>query len=94
LSSNTQFHASVLGCTHLMPGLFSSDLEFIINDAQEVIFVDQTLVPIPILNRLAGKLPSVRYLVVLSNGQPMPDHQLDPVLDYEAFLGAESTDFA
>src|SRR6195256_2008909 len=72
--------------------LFPKDLEFVIQDAEDkVLFVDQTL--IPILNQLAGKLPTVKHLVLISNGQPVPEHQLGPMLDYETLLGAEATEY-
>ncbi len=72
--------------------LFPKDLEFVIQDAEDkVLFVDQTL--IPILNQLAGKLPTVKHLVLISNGQPVPDHQLGPMLDYETLLKGESTEY-
>jgi fatty-acyl-CoA synthase len=73
--------------------LFPADLEFIVKDADDqIIFVDQTL--IPILNQLAGKLPSVKHIVNLSNGQPLPEHQLGELLDYETLLAGEKDDFA
>src|SRR5437016_10925031 len=72
--------------------LFPKDLEFIIQDADDqLIFVDQTL--IPILNQLAGKMPSVKQIVNISNGQPLPEHQLGELLDYETLLAAESEQF-
>ena len=73
--------------------LFPKDLEYIVHDADDkVVFVDQTL--IPILNQLAGKIPSVKNIVVIGNGAPMPEHNLGPTLDYEELLAAESDDFA
>jgi fatty-acyl-CoA synthase len=72
--------------------LFPKDLEFVIRDAEDkVIVLDQTL--IPILNQLAGKLPSVKHLVLIGNGQPIPEHQLGPMLDYETLLAAESPEY-
>src|SRR3954466_3498254 len=47
--------------------LFPEQLAFVIEDAEDkVIFVDQSL--LPILNRIAGKLPTVEKIVVLSDG--------------------------
>ena len=72
--------------------LFPKDLEFVVNDAADkVVFVDQTL--IPILNQLVGKMPSVKQIVNISNGQPLPEHQLGELLDYETLLAAESEQF-
>ena len=72
--------------------LFPKDLQFIIEDADDqIIFIDQTL--IPILNQLAGKIPGVKRIVLISNGQPVPEHQLGEMLDYETLLAPESTDY-
>src|SRR3982074_3452656 len=73
--------------------LFPKDLEFVIQDAEDkIIFVDQTL--IPILNQLAGKLPTVKHLVLIGNDQPIPEHQLRPMLDSQRLLKTESTEYA
>jgi len=46
--------------------LFPDQLEFTIADAHDtVLFVDKTL--IPILNQVAGRIPSVRTIVVLND---------------------------
>ncbi len=74
--------------------LFPQHLEFIVNDAEDmVLFVDQTL--LPILKPLAGKIPSVKQIVLMSNGTPLPaDHGLGEMLDYETLLNAESDVYA
>src|SRR5947209_14550491 len=74
--------------------LFPQHLEFIIKDAEDkVLFVDQTL--IPILKPLTGKIPSIKTIVVMGNGTPLPaDHGLGELLDYETLLAAESDDYA
>ncbi|HET8626655.1 MAG TPA: long-chain fatty acid--CoA ligase [Thermomicrobiales bacterium] len=72
--------------------LFPDQLAFVIEDAADkVLFVDQSL--LPILNRLAGKLPTVEHIVVLSDGGPLPAHDLGDLLDYETLLGAESESY-
>ncbi len=72
--------------------LFPKDLEFIIKDADDtILFVDRTLVPI--LNQLAGKLPSVKRIVLMTDGEPAPENQLGEMLDYETLLKAESPEF-
>jgi len=70
--------------------LFPQHLEFIINDAEDkVLFVDQTLVPL--LKPLAGKIPTVKTIVLMTDGAPAPaDHGLGELLDYETLLAAES----
>ncbi|HEU5328104.1 MAG TPA: long-chain fatty acid--CoA ligase [Thermomicrobiales bacterium] len=72
--------------------LFPQQLEFVIRDAEDtVIFIDKTL--LPILNNLAGKLPTVKHIVVLSDGGDLPAHDLGDLLDYETLLAAESGDY-
>jgi len=71
--------------------LFPDQLEFTIRDAGDsVLFVDRTL--IPVLNQVAGRIPSVRTIVVLNDGGPLPEHGLGEMLDYETLLAAESPD--
>src|SRR2546423_14695235 len=73
--------------------LFPQPLEFIVNDAEDkVLFVDQPLVAL--LKPLAGKIPSVKQLVLMTDGAPAPpDHGLGEMLDYETLLAAESDDY-
>ncbi len=72
--------------------LFPDQLEFTIRDAGDtVIFADQSL--LPILNQVAGRIPSVRTVVVLSDGGPPPEHGLGETLDYETLLAAETEDY-
>ncbi len=67
-------------------------LTFIINDAADrVIFVDADLMPI--LERVAGQIPSVEYVVVM-NGQASPTAEgLPKVLDYEELLATGSPNY-
>ena len=73
--------------------LFPQHLEFIINDAEDkVLFVDQPLVGL--LKPLAGKIPSVKQIVLMTDGAPAPpDHGLGDMLDYETLLAAEQEDY-
>ena len=73
--------------------LFPQHLEFIVNDAQDkVLFVDQPLVGL--LKPLAGKIPSVEHVVLMTDGAPAPEgHGLGELLDYETLLEAESEDY-
>ncbi|HEV2218826.1 MAG TPA: long-chain fatty acid--CoA ligase [Candidatus Dormibacteraeota bacterium] len=73
--------------------LFPQHLEFIVNDAQDkVLFVDQPLVGL--LKPLAGKIPSVEHIVLMTDGAPAPEgHGLGEMLDYESLLKAESDDY-
>src|SRR5947208_8940381 len=74
--------------------LFPQHLEFIVNDAQDkVLFVDQPLVGL--LKPLAGKVPSIEKIVLMTDGAPAPEgHGLGEMLDYEALLKAESEDYS
>jgi fatty-acyl-CoA synthase len=73
--------------------LFPDQLEFTIADAGDtVLFVDRTL--IPVLNQVAGRIPSVRTIVVLNDGAPLPEHGLGELLDYETLMAAETPDFS
>ena len=73
--------------------LFPDQLEFTIRDAGDsVLFVDRTL--IPVLNQVAGRIPSVRTIVVLNDGGPLPEHGLGEMLDYETLMAAEPDEFA
>src|SRR5207249_7130305 len=73
--------------------LFPDQLEFTIRDADDsVLFVDRTL--IPLLDKVAGKIPSVRQVVVLNDGGPIPEHQLGELLDYETLMAGEPAEFS
>ncbi|HEX5158464.1 MAG TPA: long-chain fatty acid--CoA ligase [Ktedonobacterales bacterium] len=67
-------------------------LTFIINDAADrVIFIDADLMPI--LEKVAGQIPSVEYVVVM-NGQASPTAEgLPKMLDYEELLATGSPDY-
>jgi fatty-acyl-CoA synthase len=72
--------------------LFPEQLGFVIEDAgDKVIVVDKTL--IPILDKLAGKLPSVQKIIVLNDGGPLPEHHLGEMLDYEELIAGEPDHF-
>ncbi len=73
--------------------LFPDQLQFVIQDAGDtVLCVDRSL--LPILERIAGRIPSVRHIVVLDDdrGADLPPSQLGELLDYETLLDAESSD--
>src|SRR3989440_12388195 len=49
--------------------LFPHHLEFIVNDADDkVLFVDQSL--LPVLKPLAGKIPSIKTMVMMGDAAP------------------------
>jgi len=76
--------------------LFPQHLEFIVNDAEDkVLFVDQSL--LPLLKPLAGKIPSVKTMVLMADGAPAAmdgkDNGIADMLDYETLLAAESENY-
>jgi|DewCreStandDraft_2_1066082.scaffolds.fasta_scaffold00355_56 fatty-acyl-CoA synthase len=73
--------------------LFPGQLEYIINHAEDqVIFCDRSL--LPQLEPLAGKMPTVRLIVLMNEG-PEPTPGVFPnVVDYEEFLASGDESFA
>jgi len=71
--------------------LFPEHLEFIIRDAEDrVMFVDQSVVPV--LERVAGKIPSVKHYVCLSDGT-VPASGLKPMESYEDLIAPQPTSY-
>lgn len=71
--------------------LSPADLEYIINHAEDrIIFIDEDL--LPLLERLAGKMPTVKQIVVMSNTGSFKT-SLAPALDYETLLAAQPAEF-
>jgi acyl-CoA synthetase (AMP-forming)/AMP-acid ligase II len=69
-----------------------SDLEYIINHAEDsVVCVDEDL--LPLLEKLAGRIPTVRHVIVFSNTGEFTT-ALAPAHDYEKLIAAESPEFA
>lgn len=72
--------------------LATVDLEYIVNHAEDsIIFVDEDL--LPLLEKLAGKLPSVKHVVVMSNTGDFKT-SFAPAHDYEQLIAAEVPEFA
>jgi acyl-CoA synthetase (AMP-forming)/AMP-acid ligase II len=71
--------------------LGAADLEYIINHAEDsIIFIDDEL--IPLLEKVAGKIPNVKKFIVMSNTGKYST-SFAPVLDYEALLAGGSENF-
>jgi fatty-acyl-CoA synthase len=67
--------------------LFSEQIEYIINDAEDrAIVVDADL--LPVIEKLEGKMPSVRAFVIM--GKPADVSRLAPTFDYEALLAGSA----
>ena len=72
--------------------LSSEQLAYVINHAEDtVICVDEDL--LPMLERLAGQIPTVKHFLVFSNSGEFKT-ALAPAHNYETLLAAESADFA
>lgn len=73
----------------LNPRLFPEHLQFVVNDAEDkVIFVDASL--LPVLQRVAPSLKTVKQFVVMSDG-PSPNGQLQPMVSYEELIADRPT---
>ena len=75
------------------PRLFPEQIAYIINHAEDsAIFVDLTF--LPLLQALNGKLPTLRRIIVLTDGANLPDTGLDNVVAYEDWIEGCDGDFA
>ena len=93
---NTQQH---LECYFAIPGtgavlhtlnvrLFPDDLAFVVNDAEDkIIFCDRALVPL--LQRVANRIPSVRLVVLMGDGSA-DTAGLPEAIDYEQLLAGSA----
>jgi len=80
-------------CHTLNPRLFADQLIYIVNHAEDrMIFVDLTFVPI--LQAVAGKLPTVEKYIILSDAAHMPATTLRNAVAFEDWLQASDGDFA
>jgi acyl-CoA synthetase (AMP-forming)/AMP-acid ligase II len=74
------------------PRLFPEQIAWIINHAADrVMFVDLTFVPI--LEAIAGKLPSVERFVILTDAAHMPQTKLRNAVAYEDWISEVDEDF-
>ncbi len=79
-------------CHTLNPRLFAEQLIYIVNHAEDrMIFVDATFVPI--LQAVAGKLPTVEKYVVLTDAAHLPETSLPNAVAYEDWLAGVDDDF-
>ncbi len=79
-------------CHTLNPRLFSEQLIYIVNHAEDkIIFVDTTFVPI--LQAVADQLPSVQKYIVLTDSENMPATTLPHAVAYEDWLAGVDADF-
>jgi fatty-acyl-CoA synthase len=75
------------------PRLFPEQIVWIINHAADrVVFVDLTFVPL--LEKLADKLPTIERYIVLTDAAHMPQTTLRNAVAYEAWIAEADGDFA
>lgn len=79
-------------CHTINPRLFPEQLEYIVNHAEDrLIFVDPAFVPL--LEKMADKMPRVEQFVVLCDEAHMPVCDLKGAQSYEVFIGGQSDSF-
>ncbi|CCE01203.1 fatty-acid--CoA ligase [Bradyrhizobium sp. STM 3809] len=79
-------------CHTVNPRLFPEQIGWIINHAQDrIVITDLTFVPL--LEKLADKLPSVERYVVLTDAAHMPQTTLKNAVAYESWIGEADGDF-
>jgi fatty-acyl-CoA synthase len=80
-------------CHTVNPRLFPDQIAWILNHAQDrVVMVDITFVPV--LEKVADKLPSVERYIVLTDKAHMPQTSLKNAIAYEEWIAGADGDFA
>ncbi|WP_375461279.1 long-chain-fatty-acid--CoA ligase [uncultured Enterovirga sp.] len=74
------------------PRLFEDQIVYIISHAEDrLLFLDLTFVPL--VEKLADRLPSIERYVVLTDGAHMPETKLRNAVAYEAWIDEVDEDF-
>ncbi len=80
-------------CHTINPRLFADQLIFIINHAEDrLIFVDPMFMPL--LEKIADKIPDVEGFIVMTDEAHMPETSLPNVHCYETLIASASADYA
>src|SRR5262245_24198887 len=75
------------------PRLFPEQIAWIINDAEDrVMITDLTFVPL--LEKIADRLPTIERYIVLTDAAHMPQTTLKGAIPYEEWIGEVDGDFA
>ncbi len=75
------------------PRLFPEQICWIVNDAEDrTMFVDLTFVPL--LEKIADRLPTIERYIILTDAAHMPATTLKNAVPYEQWIGAVDGDFA
>jgi fatty-acyl-CoA synthase len=76
----------------LNPRLFPDQIAWIMNHAEDkALFVDLTFMPI--VEKIAGQVSSLKKIIVLTDGAHMPETKLDNVVAFEDWLADADGDF-
>lgn len=79
-------------CHTINPRLFIEQLEYIINHAEDrYLFIDPDF--LPVIERLQGKIPTVKGIVVLTDEANMPKSSIPNVICYETLITAQPNKF-
>ncbi len=79
-------------CHTVNPRLFVEQLVYIFNHAEDkILFVDLTFVPL--IEAIAGKLPTIQKYIILTDDAHMPATNLPNAIAYETWLAASDADF-
>ncbi|MEX2497081.1 MAG: 3-(methylthio)propionyl-CoA ligase [Woeseia sp.] len=79
-------------CHTINPRLFAEQIVFIINHAEDKwLFIDPMFVPL--IEKLAGKLPALEGCVVMTDEENMPRTSLKAAVSYESLIGRESGEY-
>jgi fatty-acyl-CoA synthase len=74
------------------PRLFEDQIVYIANHAEDrLMFVDLTFVPL--LEKLADRLPTMEAYILLCDDEQMPDTSLKEAISYESFLAEGDADY-
>ena len=79
-------------CHTINPRLFPEQIDFIVNHAEDRVLLTDPLF-LPLLEKLAPKLPSIERYVVLTSADAMPETTLPNAESYEAFIDSESDEY-
>jgi fatty-acyl-CoA synthase len=80
-------------CHTINPRLFPEQIAWIANHAQDRIMITD-LTFVPILEKIAGHMPSIERYVVLTDAAHMPQTSLKNAVPYEDWLAEADGDFA
>ena len=79
-------------CHTINPRLFPDQIVYMINHAEDRwIFADAMF--LPLIEKIADRIPAVENVVVMTDDAHMPDTSLGNATSYESLIGVESDDY-